>query len=71
MKITIEQIQADEAFMEFWNSVYGDSFNETKPMIKQTFMEIAYFGFIAGMQHQRLEMQKMLKSEMRIKTGAF
>jgi hypothetical protein len=57
MKISIEQIKADQAFMEFWNMVYGADFASLKNDVKEAFMQVAYFGFIAGMQHQRLSVK--------------
>ncbi len=51
MKITIEQIKANEAFMQFWNSVYGDL--DVQISIKNAFMEFAYMGWLAGRNYER------------------
>lgn len=53
MHITIDEIKDSDHFMEFWNSVYDDSFATVQESTKNAFMEVAYFGFIAGMNFQR------------------
>lgn len=53
MNITIEDIKESDDFMNFWNSVYGNRFDTLSDITKYAFMEVAYFGFIAGMNFQR------------------
>jgi hypothetical protein len=51
MKVTLDQIYANDDFMFFWNSVYGDL--DIQISIKNTFMEFAYMGWLAGINHEK------------------
>ena len=53
MKVTLDQITANEHFMYFWNSVYGEAFADVILPTRNAFMEVAYMGFVAGQHHER------------------